>query len=141
MSFIPIPNQNIKESLPNRQIPVNSVAILNNKFHTNMKTRIMLILMVVTMMTSKTLAAETQTERDERMQWWREARFGMFVHWGLYSGLAGTWDGKPVGTRGGMEWILQGCARIAHGSTEKDRAAGERSNGGQGYWYCGPSRC
>ena len=29
----------------------------------------------------------------------------MFVHWGLYSGLAGTWDGKAVGTRGGMEWI------------------------------------
>jgi alpha-L-fucosidase len=43
--------------------------------------------------------------RDARMSWWREARFGMFVHWGLYSGLAGTWEGKPVGTRGGMEWI------------------------------------
>ena len=41
------------------------------------------------------------------MKWWREARFGMFVHWGLYSGLAGTWDGKPVGTRGGMEWIQE----------------------------------
>ena len=39
------------------------------------------------------------------MRWWREARFGMFVHWGLYSGLAGTWDGKAVATRGGMEWI------------------------------------
>ena len=39
------------------------------------------------------------------MAWWREARFGMFVHWGLYSGLAGTWDGKAVGTKGGMEWI------------------------------------
>lgn len=41
------------------------------------------------------------------MQWWREARFGMFVHWGLYSGLAGTWDGRPVATKGGMEWIQQ----------------------------------
>jgi len=41
------------------------------------------------------------------MQWWREGRFGMFVHWGLYSGLAGTWKGKPVGERGGMEWIQQ----------------------------------
>jgi alpha-L-fucosidase len=51
--------------------------------------------------------AETPAERDARMQWWREARFGMFVHWGLYSGLAGTWDGKPVATRGGMEWIQQ----------------------------------
>lgn len=29
----------------------------------------------------------------------------MFVHWGLYSGLAGTWEGKPVGKRGGMEWL------------------------------------
>ncbi|MBN1852887.1 MAG: alpha-L-fucosidase [Pirellulales bacterium] len=45
--------------------------------------------------------------REERMEWWRQARFGMFVHWGLYSGLAGTWEGKPVGTRGGMEWIQQ----------------------------------
>jgi alpha-L-fucosidase len=50
-------------------------------------------------------ATETAQQRDARMKWWRDARFGMFVHWGLYSGLAGTWDGKPVATRGGMEWI------------------------------------
>lgn len=50
---------------------------------------------------------ETRAQRDQRMRWWREARFGLFVHWGLYSGLAGTWDGKPVGTQGGMEWIQQ----------------------------------
>jgi alpha-L-fucosidase len=31
----------------------------------------------------------------------------MFVHWGLYSGLAGTWDGKAVATSGGMEWIQE----------------------------------
>jgi alpha-L-fucosidase len=51
--------------------------------------------------------AETQQQRDARMQWWRDSRFGMFVHWGLYSGLAGTWKDKPVGKRGGMEWIQQ----------------------------------
>ncbi len=50
---------------------------------------------------------ETDSARDARMAWWRDARFGMFVHWGLYSGLAGTWDGKPVATSGGMEWIQQ----------------------------------
>ena len=50
---------------------------------------------------------EMPEERDQRIAWWREARFGMFVHWGLYSGLAGTWDGKPVATSGGMEWIQQ----------------------------------
>ena len=48
---------------------------------------------------------ETAEQREARMAWWREARFGMFVHWGLYSGLAGTWEGKAVGTSGGMEWI------------------------------------
>lgn len=53
------------------------------------------------------MPGETREQRDERMRWWREARFGMFVHWGLYSGLAGTWEGKPVGTRGGMEWIQE----------------------------------
>ncbi|QDS98196.1 alpha-L-fucosidase [Adhaeretor mobilis] len=47
----------------------------------------------------------TSPEREERMEWWREARFGMFVHWGLYSGLAGTWENKPVGEEGGMEWL------------------------------------
>jgi alpha-L-fucosidase len=52
-------------------------------------------------------APERSQQRDARMNWWREARFGMFVHWGLYSGLAGTWDGKPVGKTGGMEWIQQ----------------------------------
>ena len=44
-------------------------------------------------------------DREQRMEWWREARFGMFVHWGLYSGLAGTWNGEAVGESGGMEWI------------------------------------
>jgi alpha-L-fucosidase len=37
---------------------------------------------------------ETPEERDARMEWWREARFGMFIHWGLYSQLAGTYKGE-----------------------------------------------
>lgn len=30
-------------------------------------------------------AGETKENRDERMKWWRQARFGMFIHWGLYA--------------------------------------------------------
>jgi len=30
----------------------------------------------------------------DRMAWWREARFGMFVHWGMYAILAGRWGGR-----------------------------------------------
>jgi len=39
------------------------------------------------------------------MDWWREARFGMFVHWGLYSGLAGTWEGEPAPRDKNLEHI------------------------------------
>lgn len=68
-----------------------------------------LLLTVVALVTTTAIAqpefSEPPAARDKRMEWFREARFGMFVHWGLYSGLAGTWDGKVVATRGGMEWI------------------------------------
>jgi len=37
----------------------------------------------------------TAAARDARLGWWREARFGMFVHWGVYSYLGGDWQGKP----------------------------------------------
>jgi alpha-L-fucosidase len=32
----------------------------------------------------------------QRIQWWRDAKFGMFVHWGIYSLPAGEWKGKKV---------------------------------------------
>lgn len=53
--------------------------------------------------------AETPAEKDARMEWFREARFGMFIHWGLYSVAAGEWQGKKYGD--GVEWI-QHQARI-----------------------------
>jgi alpha-L-fucosidase len=34
--------------------------------------------------------------REQRLGWWREARFGMFIHWGVYSHLGGVWEGEPV---------------------------------------------
>ena len=48
--------------------------------------------------------AETKEDRDARLAWWREARFGMFVHWGLYSVPAGEWRGTKYG--GGVEWLM-----------------------------------
>src|ERR1051325_483039 len=49
---------------------------------------------------------ETPEQHNARMKWWREARFGMFIHWGIYSVPAGTHKGKPMGPRIG-EWIQQ----------------------------------
>ncbi|WP_446741782.1 alpha-L-fucosidase [Silvibacterium acidisoli] len=51
---------------------------------------------------------ETKAQRDARMQWWREARFGMFIHWGLYSIPAGSWNGKQVPGVG--EWIMNNAS-------------------------------
>ena len=42
------------------------------------------------------LAPETAAEHDARMKWWREARFGLFIHWGLYAIPAGAWGGKTI---------------------------------------------
>jgi alpha-L-fucosidase len=33
---------------------------------------------------------------ESRIQWWRDARFGMFIHWGVYSLPGGEWKGKKV---------------------------------------------
>ncbi len=49
-------------------------------------------------------ADETPEQRAKRMEWWREARFGMFIHWGVYSVPAGTYHGEQI--RGIGEWIM-----------------------------------
>ncbi len=56
---------------------------------------------------------------EQRMKWWREARFGMFIHWGVYSVPAGVWNGTNI-TRHGAEWIMNGtAARISMADYEK----------------------
>ena len=55
-----------------------------------------------------TFAQETTEVRDKRMRWWREARFGMFIHWGPYAVLGGVYHGHEQ-KRGGAEWIMNRC--------------------------------
>ena len=47
---------------------------------------------------------ETVQQRDARMAWWREARFGLFIHWGVYAVPAGTYKGEQIPNIG--EWIM-----------------------------------
>jgi len=52
-------------------------------------------------------AAVSQPETPEhtaRMAWFREAKFGLFIHWGLHAIPAGEWKGQPVAGIG--EWIM-----------------------------------
>ena len=45
------------------------------------------------------------TRPDDRLAWWRQARFGMFIHWGVYAVPAGTWEGEKIPSLG--EWIMR----------------------------------
>ena len=47
-------------------------------------------------------ARETAEQRDQRMAWWREAKFGMFIHWGIYAVPAGEHEGVRD-----AEWIMR----------------------------------
>ena len=42
---------------------------------------------------------------SKRLKWWQEARFGMFIHWGIYAVAEGRWKGRQYERRPG-EWIM-----------------------------------
>lgn len=42
---------------------------------------------------------------QDPLAWWREARFGLFIHWGLYCVPAGFWKGQAIPSLG--EWIMR----------------------------------
>lgn len=46
---------------------------------------------------------ESDAELEQRMAWFNDARFGMFIHWGAYSVLAGEWQGQTIPFY--AEWI------------------------------------
>ena len=48
---------------------------------------------------------ESPESFDQRMKWWRDDRFGMFIHWGVYAIPAGKYNGKEV--KGIGEWIMK----------------------------------
>ncbi|WP_163400050.1 alpha-L-fucosidase [Flavobacterium fluviatile] len=49
-------------------------------------------------------AAAQKISLEERMKWWEEARFGMFIHWGIYSVPAGFYKGEAQ--TNSAEWIM-----------------------------------
>ena len=67
--------------------------------------------------------------KDPRLNWWRDAKFGMFIHWGLYCIPAGQWKGEDVPGIG--EWIMlraQIPVRLTPTLSCHERIAGERDS-------------
>ena len=67
--------------------------LLPDKVHPNAEGATLLAGTVYSALTGKVFPAD---EKNDRLAWWREARFGMFIHWGVYSALAGEWRGHKV---------------------------------------------
>lgn len=66
------------------------------------KTGFLILFLVITI---SALRSQPGLTKEERMKWWREARFGMFVHFGVYAQMAGEYRGYQQ-ARGGAEWIM-----------------------------------
>jgi alpha-L-fucosidase len=45
--------------------------------------------------------------REKRLEWFRDAKYGMFIHWGLYAIPAGEWKGQRCLGLG--EWLMNRC--------------------------------
>lgn len=64
----------------------------------------LLVCLIVMLPVVQALAFAPPDEPDQRLDWWRQARFGLFIHWGLYAIPAGEWNGQSVPGVG--EWIM-----------------------------------
>ncbi|NQX53315.1 alpha-L-fucosidase [Pedobacter panaciterrae] len=67
--------------------------------------RILFLITLALLFLGQTGYSQKQLSKDERMKWWREAKFGMFIHWGVYAQFAGVYKGHEQ-LRGGAEWIM-----------------------------------
>lgn len=70
-----------------------------------MKRSLLTVLTCLILMQTISAQKESKEARDQRMEWWRGARFGMFIHWGVYAQMAGVYKGHEQ-ARGGAEWIM-----------------------------------
>jgi len=68
--------------------------------------RFVCIVLFLTLFTS--VKSQGDPGEEQRMQWWAEAKFGMFIHWGVYSQLAGVYRGYPM-NKGDAAWIMNRC--------------------------------
>jgi alpha-L-fucosidase len=82
-----------------------------------------IVLAVVTAAVQPGFAAQPDPEspaaREARLAWFKEAKFGLFIHWGLYAIPAGYWKGERA--RGIGEWIMK---RMKIPVREYERLAG-----------------
>lgn len=66
------------------------------------------ILVLLAAWGSVSLLAQQPPVNQDRLAWWKEAKFGMFIHWGVYSLYGGVYNGHQQ-AKGDAAWILNRC--------------------------------
>ena len=97
-------------SLSAKRLDLGSQTVYNRRMK-SFKTVLCCALALISAMSSVSQAGpaprdftkETPEQLAKRMKWFNDARFGMFIHWGVYSVPAGEWEGK---TNYG-EWFME----------------------------------
>src|SRR5450756_2466962 len=72
----------------------------NNRFIT--------VLLILIFLFSGITKAQQKPTAAERLAWWHEVKFGMFIHWGVYSMYGGIYKGHQQ-ARGDVAWIENRC--------------------------------
>ena len=70
--------------------------------------RITVFALLLSLLLTYPAASRTKPDGPDKMEWWNEAKFGMFVHWGPYSMYGGVYKGHRQ-RFGGAEWIFNRC--------------------------------
>ncbi|WP_372772876.1 alpha-L-fucosidase [Mangrovibacterium sp.] len=68
------------------------------------RTTLLLFTLFINLGVAQNPSKSKQISDEERMEWWTESRFGMFIHWGIYSIPAGFYKGEPQ--KNSAEWIM-----------------------------------
>lgn len=81
---------------------------LNHSVMIRIKYPLLFSAMLAVQLAGAQSASTANPNKDARMKWWREARFGMFIHWGVYAQWGGVYH-RHHQARGGAEWIMNRC--------------------------------
>ncbi len=80
--------------------------LMRNLIFSPLKSLVFIIFVSISFCSQGTLKAQKNIHK--KMEWWTDARFGMFIHWGPYAVYGGVYQGHQA-RKGGSAWLMNRC--------------------------------